>query len=325
MISVLIPHKDEFNNLYKVLNAMRSQTFTPFEIIIVDSSTSSLKLENSLKKELNITIIDRATESIFPGHARNLGAKMANGDLLAFLDCKTIPDKAWLQDSMDQFKHSKSDILLGNFVCHEEDWFSKTAKAAIFGNIIHSSIPGSIINKDKFEISGGFSELVRAGEDIDWINRLDQMGYEITQSSSKPMTYSGLPNNLIDIIKKWHLYSMENAKVNILATQKSIYFFFLLIFFLYIAYRWNYIFTGGNWDESPLFIPHLNTILWLTLASSYMALRCLILPLLRKESFSFLLPFNFIIVGLIGLVIDLSKIPGRIYGFWKIMTFRKKI
>lgn len=325
MISIIIPHKDEFNNLYKVINAMRSQTYRPFEIIIVDSSTSSLKLENSLIKELNITIIDRATESIFPGHARNLGAEMAKGDLLAFLDCKTIPNRDWLQDSMDQFKNSKSDILLGSFVCQEEDWFSKIAKAAIFGNIIHSCIPGSIIQKDKFKISGGFSELVRAGEDIDWINRLDQMGYDIAKSSSKPMTYSGLPNNLIDVIKKWYLYSMENAKVNILATQKSIYFFFLILFFLYIAYRWNYIFTGGNWDESHLFIPHLNTILWLTLASSYIALRCLILPLLRKESFSFLLPFNFIIVGLIGLVIDLSKIPGRIYGFWKIMTFRKKI
>jgi len=325
MISILIPYKDEFQNLLKVLQSLRQQVYKSFEVIIVDSSATPLNLDSELLSELKIVIINRIGESIFPGHARNLGAEIATGHYLAFLDSKTIPGELWLQESIGQLKSSQSDILIGSFLSVEEHWFSRRAKAAIFGNISHRSIPGSLIKKEKFKFSGGFSESVRAGEDIEWINRLDQMNYKITHSESDAIIYSGLPKNLMQIVKKWHLYSMENAKVNILATQKSIYFFFLLLFFLYAAYRWNYIFTGGNWDESPLFIPHLNTILWVTLVGLYIALRSFIMPIIKKEPLSFLLPFNFIIVGLIGLAIDVAKIPGRIYGFWKIFTFRQKL
>jgi len=46
----------------------------------------------------------------------------------------------------------------------------------------------------------------------------------------------------------------------------------------------------------------------------YFFLRGIIKPLFVKERLNFLLPINWIFIGVLGLIIDLVKAPGMIYG-----------
>jgi len=325
-ISIIIPHKDDLPNLTALLHNLNDSQYKNCEIIIIDSSTSDIlqTLESIISASLiKIRIIQG--KNYFPGKARNIGIRNAEGERICFLDSKTLPTKNWLSDGLLQLDEGDNTIVLGKFQSVEYSFFARVVKAATFGNIPHYSLPGTITHKKIFMEAGGFNPFTRAGEDIDWLNRMKNLGYNIKKPKSVNLTYTGLPTSLIEVIKKWYLYSMENAKVNILIAQKSAYFFLFLVFFLYLAYRWNYIFTGGAWDRSPYFIPHLNTILWSIMGLGYIFFRSLIMPLKRKEKISFLLPINFIFIGAVSLIIDLVKIPGRIYGFLKIFTYPDKI
>ncbi|MDA8709371.1 glycosyltransferase [Gammaproteobacteria bacterium] len=325
-ISIIIPYRNDFYSLRKLLLELSRDVYTYCEIIIVDSSNKVEFFSEKLLKEFgnsDIKVIRKG--DCFPGNARNIGARNTSSEVICFLDSKTMPSKDWLQNGLRVLNKKNVDLVIGCFKSVEASWFGKIVKASTFGNISHFCLPGTIIRRSKFLESGGFNPAVRAGEDIDWFNRISQLGYKIYRPNKTNLDYTGLPQSLTKVIKKWYLYSMENAKVNILITQKSIYFFLLLFFILYIAYRWNYIFTGGDWDSSPYFIPHLNTILWSFLGCSYLLFRSVFIPLIRKEKLSFLFPINFIFIGLLSLLIDLVKIPGRLYGFWQIISYNHKI
>jgi hypothetical protein len=95
--------------------------------------------------------------------------------------------------------------------------------------------------------------------------------------------------------------------------------------FLYFIYSWNYLFTSGSWDESPYFIPNLNKVLWALILVSYSFFRSIYLPLKKKEKLSYIFPVNWIFVGLIGCMIDLLKMPGRLFGLWRLIIFKSNI
>ena len=115
----------------------------------------------------------------------------------------------------------------------------------------------SLLNKIGIQV-----ENVRAGEDIEWIQRIEYLGIKSMQPSDQNIYYYGFPSSVFKLIKKWNEYSIANAKLNILTFQKVIYFYLISILALYFLYTWNYIFTEGQWDESSSFIPNLNTIAW---------------------------------------------------------------
>jgi glycosyltransferase involved in cell wall biosynthesis len=324
--SIIIPHKNDFSSLKKLLFHLDDSLYSDCEILVVDSSAHHIYVNlEEIAKQSTVSVKIIRGDNYYPGHARNIGAKSALGQILFFLDSKTIPSKNCLADGLLLLGQDYQSLVIGKFESIEYTLFGKIVKAATFGNIPHYSIPGTLIYKKLFLQSGGFNPIIRAGEDIDWLNRLKQIGCTIKKPTDVTLIYSGLPDSLLGIAKKWYLYSMENAKVNILTIQKSVYFSFLLFFILYLAYRWNYIFTDGAWDSSPYFIPHLNKVLWSTLGICYISLRALILPLQRQEKLTFLLPVNFIFVAIVSLIMDFAKIPGRIYGFWKMLTYTNKL
>ena len=117
------------------------------------------------------------------------------------------------------------------------------------------------------------------------------------------------------LIKKWFVYSFENSKVNILLKEKFSYMGLAFIIFSILLYRWNHIVSGGVWNENALlFIPNLNKIFWSAFLFLYLIYRGLYKPISDKVVTTFLLPFLWILVGTLGLIIDLVKAPGRVYG-----------
>ncbi len=91
MISVIIPLYNKSWTIERALSSVLAQTFQDFEIIIVDDGStddSATKVEKYLSER--ITLI--AQPNAGPGAARNKGASVARGELLAFLDA----DDEWL-------------------------------------------------------------------------------------------------------------------------------------------------------------------------------------------------------------------------------------
>jgi len=78
-------------------------------------------------------------------------------------------------------------------------------------------------------------------------------------------------------------------------------------------YRWNSVIAG--WVEDSIwFIPHITKIYVSMILLAALVYRGLYLPISHGISLNFLFPFNFIIVGILGIFNDLVKAPGYLIG-----------
>src|SRR5210317_2089292 len=96
-ISIIIPTFHFASTTHKTIQACLSQTILPSELVIIDSSEDSSISDLIHHIETSIPIIYQGVSQLYPGEARNLGAKLSNSYFLAFLDSKTIPKNNWLE------------------------------------------------------------------------------------------------------------------------------------------------------------------------------------------------------------------------------------
>ena len=94
-ISVIIPVYNEEKNIERLLKSIKQSTFTPFEIIIVDSkSTDNTKL---VAESIFPDIIYIYSSKSGPAEQRNFGSNHAKGDIFCFIDADTVVSKIFLE------------------------------------------------------------------------------------------------------------------------------------------------------------------------------------------------------------------------------------
>ena len=99
-ISLVIAIQDDGEIFIDLLNKLENQERLPDELIIMDSS-SNKKFSNQVLSRLSNFIIQNKYEKIdkcFQGKGLNEGNKKSSGDLICFLDTKTIPNNKWIKD-----------------------------------------------------------------------------------------------------------------------------------------------------------------------------------------------------------------------------------
>ena len=376
-ISLIIPTINFVDITNKALKAAIRQTFPPSEIIIIDSSNSDQIKDLITRLETDIPIIYKKVKNLFPGEARNEGVRLSNYQWLAFLDSKTIPKNNWLKDNIELLEDENLDVVFGSTKYEAETEFQKCLRACTYGRGLIETTPGTIISKDHFELIGGFQEKVRAGEDIAWRQKIIDSTLHSLTSNKLNLTYLGLPKGLLESIKRFFVYQLHGARVDIQNTNKNIflglflilvtlivpkwnyivgfesslfvpnittiyitilltipviliifnkvyvrninvflsfsYKIALFILFFYGALRWNYVIADFV-EDSILFIPHITKIYLATVISISFIYRGLFFPLSNNFRLSELMPFWWIKVGLLGLMLDLAKAPGYLLG-----------
>ena len=77
-ISIIIPTLNEARFLPKLLESIKKQTFTDYEVIVADAGSKDKTLE--IAKKYGARIVKGG----FPAEGRNAGARAAKGDFLFF-------------------------------------------------------------------------------------------------------------------------------------------------------------------------------------------------------------------------------------------------
>lgn len=98
-VTVIIPAFNASATLFKCLEALEKQTFKPGEVIIIDDGSTDKTLEvlSELKTQNSkLKILKQKHKGV--SEARNLGAKKAQGQILAFIDSDCVPEKNWLKN-----------------------------------------------------------------------------------------------------------------------------------------------------------------------------------------------------------------------------------
>jgi glycosyltransferase involved in cell wall biosynthesis len=113
-ISIVIPTRDRPEALEACLAALAAQSTSPerFEVVIVDDG-GSVELEDVVdrhREPLRITLSRRPHAG--PAAARNAGAELARGTVLAFTDDDCLPEPGWLAAIASAVERSP-DCLVG--------------------------------------------------------------------------------------------------------------------------------------------------------------------------------------------------------------------
>ena len=257
-VALIIPVQNDKKNLKKLLLTVNDQSCRPSEIVIVDSSTDD-KVKGFVEQHSDTLSINYHYEKkAYPGRARNIGANLASGEWIAFLDCKTVPDREWLERYQHLAEAYHADAVFGVTQFDATTPFQEAFRAATYGRIGHQTVPGTLIQRRVFTDSGGFLEHVRMGEDIEWRERLIKNDLNIHLPNEPAVTYHGLPDSLISTLKKYVKSAYHTARLKILRNVKDAYLSLLLILSAIILPKWNHLI--GGWDTNPLFIPHITKI-----------------------------------------------------------------
>ena len=174
-ISIIIPCRDHLNLIKLCIRGIYDNDYdrSKYEIIVVNSGINN-EIDDLKLTFPSITIINSKTV-LFPGPARNIGVKSANGKILIFIDADCIPAKNWLKSIEEAFE--KDIVMAGgmfetvnpkNILASGDNFihfymFSKYRPAQVANGLAGGNM---CIKKDIFIEMNGFPN-VRFPEDWD--------------------------------------------------------------------------------------------------------------------------------------------------------------
>ena len=181
--SVIVPTYNRRELLLGALASVRAQTFTDYEIIVVDDGSTDGTWEEL--QELAIPLRTFRQQNLGPGSARNLGATYAIGEYLAFLDS----DDLWFPWTLTTYhglilQYNKPAFIVGKPLRFREEKDLETAasvapQAIFFSDYLVSGdqwrwwgASSFVVRRDVFESVGGFTNDWVNGEDADLALRL---------------------------------------------------------------------------------------------------------------------------------------------------------
>jgi hypothetical protein len=103
-----------------------------------------------------------------------------------------------------------------------------------------------------------------------------------------------------------------NHKVKLGYFEKA-YLLVIVVLTTGLVYRWNFIFAHLS-VKSVFYIPHITKIYVSSLLLLSVIIRGIIRPLRRNVEWSFVFPFKWVLIGLLGVTLDIVKTPGYIWG-----------
>lgn len=181
-ISVIVATRNRSSLLEKALAAMRSQSFTDFEVIVVDDGSHAATRETyaALWTRLDhrfrlLELGSAGSPGLGPSVARNLGLEAASGKIVTFCDDDDYwTDDAHLAAMAEVFgSEPEVDLYIANQcavsvqgVVEREHWLP--ALVALVGSRPRSHAHGYRIALDELVRAGGFAQLniVAARKDL---------------------------------------------------------------------------------------------------------------------------------------------------------------
>lgn len=98
-VSVIIPARNKADKIGQCLEAIFSQSYKPYEVIIVDGHSTDGTAERAQRFPVKIFYQDYGAA----GAARQIGVDNAEGEYVAFTDADCIPPHNWLEGLLAEF------------------------------------------------------------------------------------------------------------------------------------------------------------------------------------------------------------------------------
>lgn len=168
--SVIIPAYNRLCTLPATLESVLHQTYTDFEVIVADdgSSDGTSKWVND-QSDNRIRYVYQSNRGVCA--ARNLGASIAEGMYLIFLDSDDLVLPTWLADFKEEIVLSNPEVVFCKRIINGQTTDGKGYQGFLAGTfaVLHTV----------FKKIGGYDECLRFGENTELKWRLHDVGARI--------------------------------------------------------------------------------------------------------------------------------------------------
>tara|TARA_B100000700_G_C14876952_1_gene776131 strand:+ start:302 stop:1123 length:822 start_codon:yes stop_codon:yes gene_type:complete len=221
LVSVVLPTWNRVEWLAQSINSVLEQTFTDFELFVVDDGSTDSTYEFLKNYHGKIrTIVFR--ENFGVSKARNTAISMSNSEWVAFLDSDDFWYPTKLQNQIDYFKlfpscpiHFTDEIWIRNGKRVNPKKKHQKRDGWIFQpslNLCLISPSSVILKRELFEIHGMFDETLPVCEDYDLWLRLT-LRYRVAFLNQKLMVrYGGHSDQLSKSAWGMDRYRVESIK-----------------------------------------------------------------------------------------------------------------
>lgn len=189
-ISLIVPVRNEEHSIRTLLDSVLRQTRRPDEIVITDGGSTDATpqiIEEYIARGAPVRLVREG--AAWPGRGRNLAAARASHEWLAFADAGTYPAEDWLEALAEQATHEPgAEVVYGGWVPITDNFFKECAAIAyafappveINGTHIPPPCIGSSLMKRAVWLAvGGFAEHLRSGEDILFMNKVEDAKFRV--------------------------------------------------------------------------------------------------------------------------------------------------
>ena len=181
MLSIIIPTLNEEKYLPRLLESIKQQDYSDYEIIVSDggSKDQTTKIASSNNCQVIVDSIHH-----HPSWQRNNGAVIAHGDILLFLDADTVLPPGFLANAIKEFQ--KRDLTIAGFFIkfNPNKWYyniySFTSNLICYFKQFSESPAaigvGLMSKKEAHDEVRGFDLSIVLAEDYDYCDRLSKIG-----------------------------------------------------------------------------------------------------------------------------------------------------
>jgi mycofactocin system glycosyltransferase len=192
-VSVIIPVMNRADELRRCLTSLKQLNYPQdkLQIIVVDDGSS----DNSpvVAREYGALLIPSGGVGRGPAAARNVGASIASGELLAFIDSDCTASKEWLNELIPAFNNPALAAVGGQVdgMCSESavDRYESVMSSLSLGSRERTGSSGNdtfylpscnlLVRSSAFRQASGFDDNMHVGEDVDLTWRLRDQGWTI--------------------------------------------------------------------------------------------------------------------------------------------------
>lgn len=196
-VTAIVPTCERPVLLQRAIRSIAEQELAPGEIIVVDDAGQEDATRAAMERWGfgSARVVANSHVKGVSG-ARNAGAALASGELLAFLDDDDEWLPSYLSEVRPRFELNGLDIVCTDMLCRFEDGIDRVAKTApdtLLPDLFLTRNPGlggsnMIIRRSTYLAIGGFDESIPAAEDMD---------FGLRSSLRENVKYQRLPKRLV--------------------------------------------------------------------------------------------------------------------------------
>jgi GT2 family glycosyltransferase len=194
LVTVVVPMRNEQDNVGPCLAAIRNQSYENLEVVVVDDGSTDDTAERlaELRRDWPSLRVVSITEAPPPGwagktHAAHRGAQEARGEWLLFIDADVVLGEEAVATAVGTAQHNDWPVLsLNGHLVHRTFWdLTLLLPVAMLTHLFHLEVPHTVLNgqfilmrRAVYEATDGFAAIRGAVvEDAILASRMAECGY----------------------------------------------------------------------------------------------------------------------------------------------------